>query len=113
MAAVERYLPRSAGERMAIGAVSLFCVVIFGGGSLVVILTPMPPLGAAGTIALIVAKQLFLATTMVAFLGILWAVATPRWVEIVFRFVWAKLLWVIGLSVVSTLVIFIVLACQK
>lgn len=45
MPEVETILPRSAGERWALGLTSLFFGIPFGLMALVVLLTPMPPLG--------------------------------------------------------------------
>ena len=110
MPTMERTLPRSAGERLALGITSLFFGIPFGLMTLAVWLTPMPPLGVMFTCVLIVTEELLLATTVIAMLGFIWAVAAPLWVEKLFRSAWKKLFVAILLGVVP-LVILIVLAC--
>lgn len=77
----ESKLPRSAFERVGFGFVSLFMLIFFGFGTLVLLLTPMPPLGVLFTLVLIATQELFLAATVIAALGIVWAVAMPLWLE--------------------------------
>lgn len=106
----ERTLPRSAGERLALGLTSLFFGIPFGLMALAVLLTPMPPLGVMFTCVLIATQELLLATTVVAVLGLIWAIAAPLWVERLFRSAWKKLFVAILLGLVP-IVILMVLAC--
>ena len=103
-------LPRSGSERLALGVTSLFFGVPFGFMALAVLLTPMPPLGVTFTCVLIVTEELLLATTLVCVLCFVWAVATPPWVEKLFRSAWKKLFVAILLGIVP-IVILGVLAC--
>jgi hypothetical protein len=78
--------------------------------ALAVFLAPMPPLGVVFTCVLIVTKELLLATTVVAALCFVWAIATPPWVERLFRSACKKLFVAILLGTVP-IVILTVLAC--
>jgi hypothetical protein len=110
MSDVERTLPRAAGDRLALGITSLFCGTVFGFAAMVVLLTPMPPLGILFTFILVVTEELLLAATAVCMLSLIWIVATPVWVELLFRFAWKKLFLAILLGFVP-IVILTVLAC--
>ena len=98
-------LPWSISERLALGLASLFFGIPFGFAALVVLLTPMPPLGLMFTWVLIVTQELLLATTLVAVLGFVWAVATPLWVEELILYAWKKLFIAILLSFVPLVVL--------
>lgn len=93
-------LPRSTIERVVFGAVCLVGTLMFGFVTVVVVLTPMPPLGPFGTLIRVATEELSLAVTAVAVLGFLWAVATPEWVERLFRYGWKKLRFAIVFALV-------------
>lgn len=103
----ESKLPRALGERVLFGFVSLSIMIIFGFGTLILVLTPMPPLGFLFDLALIATQELCLATTVIGALGFVWALATPSWLERLYRSVMQYLfraivfgfiiMWIVGI----------------
>lgn len=105
MAQVERFLARSVGQRWIMGLVSLFYGILFGNAAWTVLLMPMPPASLWLTILTFVTQELLLAATAVALLVLIWAVATPRWVETLFRSAWKHLLATIVLALAPIIVL--------
>jgi hypothetical protein len=105
---LERSLPRSVPERLGYGVISLFGIVLFGGGALALFLESFPHINWFVTFLVLVTKEFLLICTLFSLLLFLWALATPKWVESLFRMLCKKLFLSI-LIATSPIVIAIIL----
>ena len=94
-----RSLPRNTQARvlMAVGFPFGCAYGIFGA----FIVSEEPVQGEAGKLIVFVTQEIFLAVAAVSFLGFLWGIATPAWVEKLFQSACKKMFLVCFVAAIS------------
>jgi len=106
--AENRKLSRDIIDRLGMGCFSLFFLTLWGPMAFALVLMPLPQFGFWGNVILTVTEELLLAATVVLLLVFIWSIATPSWVEMLFRVALKHLYWAIALG---TLAIALFAAC--
>jgi hypothetical protein len=105
-----RKLPRDPGERFSLGVVSLIMAGFAGFIIFVLLITEFPPFGWLVSIMLFVTHELMFGILVFFGLLLIWAVATPRWVERVFDMAWKKLWILIALAILPLIALAVLAA---
>lgn len=80
-------------------------------GAFYVFSADLPQFGWLFTAIVIVTEHLFISTTLVFVLLLIWAIAMPGWVDRLFGFAWKKLYFMIGIAVIPIIILLVLAAC--
>ena len=101
----ERSLPRDFSSRITMGVAALLFGIMCGMLTIALWITPLPGLSTSFQFIVAVTEELTLGATIAMALLVIWSLATPRWIENLFRKAWHHLLIVIVASVVIPVVV--------
>lgn len=104
-------LPTTDSERISLGLASVIMTVFSAFGAFYVFSADLPQFGWLFTAIVIVTEHLFISTTLVFVLLLIWAIAMPGWVDRLFGFAWKKLYFMIGIAVIPIIILLVLAAC--
>lgn len=85
------------------GCVSIIFLVLFGPIGLGIAPLPVQQANFWTKVVFVILEEVFFVQSIALLLALIWCIATPSWVEGLFRWIWSKLIWSIATFAVIAL----------